>query len=121
MKGERLEQLIKAVIDSATAIDLRVVAVTFDMGPSNQAMWKAFGVHSKRDLLITSVPNPCNIQLVVVVIISAVTIIFLLFALCKSVVLLIIPIPAMQAFVIMVCTMSTIFLLFALCYYKLCY
>jgi len=58
VKGSSLKGLIATVIEGASNIGLQVVAVTSDMGPANQAMWKEFGVCSKRENLISFIANP---------------------------------------------------------------
>ena len=58
MKGESLHQLVSSVIARASSIGLQIVTVTSDMGPSNQAMWKVFGIQSKQDYLTSFVMHP---------------------------------------------------------------
>ena len=43
------------IIMQASAIGLKVVAVTSDIGPSNRAMWRKAGIQSKRDSLVSCI------------------------------------------------------------------
>lgn len=58
VSGSSLRDVILNVISEATKIGLRVICVTSDMGPGNQAMWRQFGIHYKRDSFTTCVPHP---------------------------------------------------------------
>ena len=54
MNGASLKNLITQIVTKAFSIGLNVVAVTSDMGPGNQALWREFGVHSKRESISSS-------------------------------------------------------------------
>lgn len=56
--GVALKNLVTTVINMASEIELQVVAVTSDMGPANQAMWRSFGICSSRTQLVSYIPHP---------------------------------------------------------------
>ena len=63
MNGASLKNLITQIVTKAFSIGLNVVAVTSDMGPGNQALWREFGVHSKRESISSSaLINGANIH-----------------------------------------------------------
>lgn len=58
--GTSLAKMVNEVITAASAIGLRVIAVTSDMGPSNQSMWKALHIYSRKTSLSISINNPAE-------------------------------------------------------------
>ena len=55
--GSELYHVVVDIIKQVSAIDLKVVAVTSDMGPSNRVMWRKAGIESKRDSLVSCIGN----------------------------------------------------------------
>jgi len=60
VEGGLLWGLVKQVVIDAAAAGLCVRAVVSDMGSSNQAMWRAAGVHANRSGVVCSVTHPCQ-------------------------------------------------------------
>ena len=57
--GKVFHPILKDIIDQAKDIGLHVLALTSDMGGSNLAMWKSFGVKvGKNSEWITKIPHP---------------------------------------------------------------
>ena len=58
--GEALRDIVLEVIRRGEGIGLLIDAVISDMGPDNQAMWKAFGIICKawQNEVICSIPHP---------------------------------------------------------------
>ncbi|EFN63682.1 Transposable element P transposase, partial [Camponotus floridanus] len=60
VNGAKLKPLIENIISKAEGIGLHVHNVTSDMGPCNQAMWKAFGVHVSQFEVNNNCTHPCD-------------------------------------------------------------
>ena len=61
--GAALRSLVDAVVLKAHGIGLQVVNVTTDMGPSNQAMWKAYNIGCSRDSIASFCKHPVHADL----------------------------------------------------------
>lgn len=66
--GSALKDVVLRIVHEATAIGLRIIAVTSDMGPSNRAMWREFGISSTRsgvnNHIVHPVLNTCNLYFI---------------------------------------------------------
>ena len=60
IKGDVLADIATSIISMAHSIGLEVVAVTSDMGPSNQAMWRSLGIKCGRSNIVSCVRNPSS-------------------------------------------------------------
>ena len=58
VNGDVFYQIIIDIIKRAHNINLHVVSVTSDMGSSNRAMWKAFGITSNSKKVTASCSHP---------------------------------------------------------------
>ena len=56
--GDSLRSLVDSAISMAHSIGLRVVAVTSDMGPCNQSMWRSYQVNCTRKSMTTFIAHP---------------------------------------------------------------
>lgn len=57
---ETFKSLVEHIIRKAEEIGLLVHNVTSDMGPSNQAMWRAFGIQVSYSHVTNKYKHPCN-------------------------------------------------------------
>lgn len=57
---EKLKPIVETIIKKAEEIGLFVHNVTSDMGPSNQAMWRAFGIQVSNVVVQNSCKHPCS-------------------------------------------------------------
>lgn len=60
VSGTLLKNLVTKIVEKANSIGLNVIAVTSDMGSSNRAMWREFGVMSSRSRTVSHVEHPCH-------------------------------------------------------------
>ena len=56
--GSWLADIVKDIISTAYSAGLKVVAVTSDMGSTNQAMWKKLGIVSSSSSVVNSISHP---------------------------------------------------------------
>lgn len=59
VNGEKLKPIIEVIIKEAEKIGLLVYNITSDMGPSNQAMWRAFGIYVSNIVVKNNCRHPC--------------------------------------------------------------
>jgi hypothetical protein len=60
ISGGSLVELLKTVQAAPSRIGLKVITVTSDMGPSNQAMWRTLGIQARKDSLTSCIVNPSD-------------------------------------------------------------
>lgn len=61
VNGEVFKPIVEEIIQKAAAIGLNVCAVTSDMGASNEAMWRSFGIRvSRHSEINNSCAHPCD-------------------------------------------------------------
>lgn len=61
VQGRNFKPILDEIIIKAEEIGLRVHAITSDMGPANQAMWKAYGINvSRYSESVISCAHPCD-------------------------------------------------------------
>ena len=60
VKGHVFKPIILTVLRKSHDIGIHVISVTSDMGSSNQAMWKSFGIVCSRfSEIVNKIPHPC--------------------------------------------------------------
>lgn len=60
--GEVYKDIVLDIIHRCHSLGLRVAVITSDMGSSNRAMWRAFGIHVTSVSRSHAVIHPCNVN-----------------------------------------------------------